>query len=174
MIWHRKKLSIYVNLRLLFVSKSLSVSCLIIWKGAKRFSEFVCDSVDFILIIFQGGVIWVYWDFVVNCVVQELAVAPISKQKWKQYCKKMEVYIENNIRYTCPFIFSWFQRKMQGFISFDFISEETLFTSPFSRMGLGLAMCADGGTIYFYVFSVQVFNSVAGKLWKFSHRCPPF
>ena len=53
---------------------------------------------------------------------------------------------------------------MQGFISFDFISEETLFTFGFSRMGLGLAMCADGGMIYFYFFSVQVFNSVAGKL----------
>ena len=37
---------------------------------------------------------------------------------------------------------------MQGFISFDFISEETLFTFPFSRMGLGLAICADGTTIY--------------------------
>ena len=59
---------------------------------------------------------------------------------------------------------------MQGFISFAFISEESLFTFPFSgmgrmgRMGLGLAMCADGGTIYFDFFSVQVFNSVAGKL----------
>ena len=53
---------------------------------------------------------------------------------------------------------------MQGFISFDFISEETLFTSLFSRMDLGLAMCADGGTIYCYFFSVQVFKSVAGKL----------
>ena len=27
---------------------------------------------------------------------------------------------------------------------FDFISKETLFTFPFSRMGLGFAMCADG------------------------------
>ena len=30
-----------------------------------------------------------------------------------------------------------------------FISKETLFTFPSSRMGLGLAICADGGTIYF-------------------------
>ena len=49
---------------------------------------------------------------------------------------------------------------MQGFISFDFISEKAV---PFSRIGLGLAMFADGGTIYFDFFSVQVFNSVAGK-----------
>ena len=41
---------------------------------------------------------------------------------------------------------------MQGFISFDFISEEALFTFPFSRMGIGFAMCADGGTICFYFF----------------------
>ena len=80
------------------------------------------------------------------------------------YCKKMEVYIEKSIRYTFPFIFSgfsWFQRKMQGLISFDFILEETLFTSPFSRMGLGLAMYADGGTIYFY-FSLCKFST----LWQ--------
>ena len=32
------------------------------------------------LIILQGGVIWVYWDFVMNCVVQELAMAPNLKQ----------------------------------------------------------------------------------------------
>ena len=35
----------------------------IIWKSAKSFSEILCDSVDFISIILQGGVIWVYWDF---------------------------------------------------------------------------------------------------------------
>ena len=56
------------------------------------------------------------------------------------------------------------QHKMQGFISFDFISKEALFTFPLSRMGPGLAICADCGTIYFYFFTVQVFNSVAGKL----------
>ena len=50
---------------------------------------------------------------------------------------------------------------MKGFLSFDFTSEETLFTLPFSRMGLGLTMCADGDTIYF--FSVQVFNFLAGN-----------
>ena len=61
-------------------------------------------------------------------------------------------------------VLSGFQRKMHGFISFDFISEEALFTFPFSRMGLCLAMYADGGTIYFHFFSGQFFNSVAGKL----------
>ena len=87
-----------------------------------------------------------------NCIVQELAVAPKSKQNLKQYCKKMEVCIENSIRYTFHSFFSWFQGKMQDSFLFDFISEETLFTPPFSRMGLGLAMCADIGTIYFYCF----------------------
>ena len=54
----------------------------------------------------------------------------------------------------------WFQRKTQGFTSFDFISKETLFTFPFSRIGLGFAMWADGGTIYciFLCESVQVFG----------------
>ena len=51
---------------------------------------------------------------------------------------------------------------MQGFISFDFISEEALFTFPFSRMGLGLiVMCPDGGTIY-YLFSLYKFST----LWQ--------
>ena len=57
----------------------------------------------------------------------------------------MEVYIENSIN-TFSSI-DGFQRKMQGFISCDFISEEALFTFPFSRMGLGLAMWADGGRV---------------------------
>ena len=83
---------------------------------------------------------------------------------------KMEIILQENGRthrkqhigfHSC---FSGFQRKLQGFISFDFILEETLFIFPFSRMGLGLAMCADSGTICFYFFSLQVFNSVAGKL----------
>ena len=78
-------------------------------------------------------------------------------RKWKYASKRAY----GTLFHSC---FSWFQRKMQGFISFDFISEETLFTSPFSRIGLGLAVCADGGTIYFHFFSVHVFNSVAGKL----------
>ena len=50
-----------------FVNKSLSISCYIIWKGDKSFSESFCDSVDFISIILQGGVIWVYWDFIGFC-----------------------------------------------------------------------------------------------------------
>ena len=53
---------------------------------------------------------------------------------------------------------------MQGFISSDFISKETFFIFPFSRVGRGLAMRADCGTAYFYFFSVQVLNSAAGKL----------
>ena len=76
----------------------------------------------------------------------------------------MEEHIENSIRYVFHSCFSGFQRKIEGFISFDFISEETLFTFLFSSMSLDFAMCADGGTIYFYFFSVQVFNSVAGQL----------
>ena len=56
---------------------------------------------------------------------------------------------------------------MLGFISFDFISEEALSPFPFSRMDLGLAMWADGGAIYFYFFSVQVFNSVAGNYYYY-------
>ena len=40
-------------------------------------------SVDIISTILEAGLIWVYWDFVMNCVVQELAMAPKSKQKWK-------------------------------------------------------------------------------------------
>ena len=63
--------------------RSLTVSCSIIWKGVKSFLEFVCDALDFISIILRGGVIWVNWDSVMNCVVQELAMAPKSKQKWK-------------------------------------------------------------------------------------------
>ena len=76
----------------------------------------------------------------------------------------MEVYIENSIRYIFQFMLSWFQRKTKGFISFGFISKEALFTFLFSRMGLDLAMSADCGTIYFELFSVHVFNSVAGQL----------
>ena len=38
---------------------------------------------------------------------------------------------------------------MQGFICFDFISEETLITCPFPRLGLGFVMYADGGMISF-------------------------
>ena len=52
-------------------------------KVLKAFAEFFGDSVDFILFICQDGVIWVYWDFVMNRVVQELAMAPKSKPKWK-------------------------------------------------------------------------------------------
>ena len=63
---HRGNLSIYANLRLLFVNRSLSVSCSIIWKGVKSFLEFVCDALDFISIILHGGVIWVYWDFAID------------------------------------------------------------------------------------------------------------
>ena len=42
---------------------SLSIPCSIILKDAKSLLEFSCDSVDFISIILQGGVIWVHWDF---------------------------------------------------------------------------------------------------------------
>ena len=51
-----------------------------------------------------------------------------------------------------------------GIRFFDFISKETLFTFPFSRMSLGFAMCADVGTDSCYFLSVQVVNSLAGKL----------
>ena len=73
---------------LLFVNKSLPVSCSIIWKGVKSFLEFVCDAVGFIAIILHAGVIWVYWDFVMNCIVQELAMAPKSKQKSNNIARK--------------------------------------------------------------------------------------
>ena len=46
-------------------------------------------------------------------------------------------------------ILQWFQCKTQGFTSFDFISKETLFTFPFSIIGLGFAICTDDGTINF-------------------------
>ena len=60
--------------------------------------------------------------------------------------------------------FSGFRARRRDLLLFDFISKEALFTFPFSRMGQGFATCADGGTIYFYFFSVQVVNSLAGKL----------
>ena len=56
--------------------------------------------------------------------------------------------------------------------SFHLISKEVLFTFPFSRIGLGFAMSADGGTIYLLIFSVQVFNSLGRKLYKFNHSYP--
>ena len=55
-------------------------------------------------------------------------------------------------------VFEVSAKKTQGFTSFDFILKETLFTFSFSKM------CADGGTISFDSLSVQVFNSLTGKL----------
>ena len=53
-------------------------------KVLKAFQNFLRLG-KFILFIFQDGVIWVYWDFLffMNCVVQELAMAPKSKQRRK-------------------------------------------------------------------------------------------
>ena len=79
----------------------------------------------------------------------------------------MEVYIENSIRYTFPFMFWWFHCETQGFDSFDFISKETLFTVLFSRMGVGFAMSADGGTIFFLfllIASCQLFGRESLKI----------
>ena len=38
-------------------------------KVLKVFRIFFCDSIDFISIILQGGVIWVHWDFIGFCYV---------------------------------------------------------------------------------------------------------
>ena len=44
-----------------------------------------------------------------------------------------------------------------------------MFTFPFSRMGLGFAMRADGGTIYFYFFTVQVSTLWQGNSENYSN-----
>ena len=72
------------------VNKSLSVSCSIIWKGAKVFRNFF-HSVDFVSIILQGGVIWVCWVLLgFGYELADLRWAKVgneslakSKQKWK-------------------------------------------------------------------------------------------
>ena len=51
---------------------------------------------------------------------------------------------------------------MQGFISFDLISEEALSTFPFSRMGVGVTMCADGQIRFIFIFSLCKFST----LWQ--------
>ena len=42
-------------------------------------------------------------------------------------------------------------QKQKSFFVHHFISEETLFTFASSTMGPGLAMCADGGIIFFFL-----------------------
>ena len=59
--------------------------------------------------------------------------------------------------------FRGFSVRRKDLLFFEYISQEAFFAFLCSKMGLGFAMC-DGGTIYFYFFSVQVFSSLAGKL----------
>ena len=78
-------------------------------------------------------------------------MAPNQNKNGKNIARKWRYTSKTAIRYTFPFMLKLFQRKTQGFTAFDFISKETLFTLPFSKMGLGglgFAMCTDGGTIY--------------------------
>ena len=61
-------------------------------KGAKSFSEFFCDLVDFISINLQGGVIWVYWDFIEYC--YESRCARISNDS--RIKTKIEIILQAN------------------------------------------------------------------------------
>ena len=56
--------------------------------------------------------------------------------------------------------FSGFSAKRKDSFLLTFFSEETLFTCPFSKVGLGFAMCADGGSIslFFLCASFQLFG----------------
>ena len=57
-------------------SSRQQIIIMFMWKGVKSFMEFVCDAVDFVAIILHGGAIWVNCEFVMNCAMQKLAIAP--------------------------------------------------------------------------------------------------
>ena len=52
----------------------------------------------------QGGVIWVYWDFDMNCVVQQLAMAPKSKEKMELILQQNAgIHLQRKVHF--PFMF---------------------------------------------------------------------